>query len=226
MVFQSLLPQHAATPREITMIRTALLVPTVLLVACSFGGCASDQNRKAATVESTEVVISDVTMVKQRLALANLALTDMRDAADTDDLKHLREEIASSQRALKEALARVDANSTEAVKTGTQQSVAWQEQANAFTDSGLRAASQQREGQLRDAVAALEESRSRMRTVSQQYLDQSAQIAAALDLDRSYQGTRSIVPSVDRLVAGESELRGALNDVAKKATALGKANVK
>ena len=206
------------------MTRTALLIPSVLLVACSFGGCSSGQDRKADTVESTEVVLSDVTMAKQQLALSTHALTGLRNATETDDLQRLRDEIASSQLALDKALADVDDNSSDAVDTAKKQSLAWQEQANAFTDSGLRAASQNREGVLRDAVADLEASSSKLRAAGKLYHDQAAQIIAALDLDRSYQGTRSIMPSLDRVVTGEAELREALDDVAEKATAVGKAN--
>ncbi len=206
------------------MTRTALLLPSVLLVACSLGGCSSGQDRKEDTVESTTIVLTDVTKAKQQLSQSTLALTSLRDAAQTDDIQRLRDQIASSQSALDASIARVHENSADAVETGMEQSEAWQKKASAFSDSELRGASQNREGKLRDAVAALEASNAKLRTASQQYHNQAAQIVSALDLDSSYPGTRSVMPTLDRLVAGEAELRDALTDVAEKANAVGMAN--
>lgn len=226
MAGSPLVHQHATLPlhHENAMASASLLISSVLLAACAIGGCSAGQDRKADTVLSTGIVLTDVTMAKQQLSLATQALTDLRDATQTDDLQLLREAIVSSQLGLAAALARVDANGTSAVAAGKLQSLAWQEKANAFTDSALRAASQQREGVLRDAVAALETSCLQLHHASQQHHDQAGQIISALDLDRSFPGTRSIVPSVDRLVADTAQLHNALGEVADRAIAVSTAN--
>ncbi len=217
----SIPPNHHPT----RLASLSLILPSLLIAACSLGGCVTtNQDRKANTVQSTGVVFTEVTKAKQQLALSTESLTGLRDANERADLDQFRKVITSSQVALDAALARVEASSAAAIETGRKQSVAWQEKANAFTDSGLRAASQKREGTLRDTVAALEASRTRLRTAGLHYHDQATQIIAALDLDRSYQGTRSIIPSLERLVAAEAPLREALSQVAEKALAVSTAN--
>lgn len=199
-----------------------------LLITCaafavgslSLVGCGNGQDRSAKTSESAAMISVDVTEAKQGLDQVVAGLKNLRDASDSADLKKLYDAVEEPTEDLQEALTDVAASSDAAVAAGKAQNDQWHQEANTFTDAGLRAASNKRQADVRLAVDELAISTSTMKSISDPYIAQVQQTLKAVDLDLNQQGVAAIKPIVAKLVDDEAKLRSALNDVDAKGKAL------
>lgn len=200
---------------------TILLAASAIMVGgLTVSGCGNGQDRSAKTTRSSAVISTDVTTAKQDLDQVVSGLKNLRDASDSADLKKLYEQVDDPADELQESLADVAASSEAAVVAGKAQNDQWRQEADTFSDAGLRAASNKRQADLRLAVDELASSTSTLKSVSDPYIAQVQQTLKAVDLDLSQQGVGAIKPTVAKLVEDEAKLRGALNDVDAKGKAL------
>jgi hypothetical protein len=183
-------------------------------------GCGSGQDRSTATTKASAAVPIDVTKSKEELDQVVTAARNLRDASDTTDLKKLYGDLKSNRDLWATSLSGVLSSSDSAVTAGKDQITRWHAQADAFTDPGLRNASNKRESDLRDAVDALSTSRMSLVTASDVFNAQLNQVILALDLDLSQTGAKTIKPALGKLVNEEEDERSALSDISAKSSAL------
>ena len=197
-----------------------LLISALLLGGYALVGCGNGQERQAETVSSSAAVAVDVVKSKQELDGVVSALKNMRDASDSADLKKLHADLAMHAKQLNDADTTVVASCDTAVAAGKSQQDAWHKQADAFTDAGLRTASQQREGNLRTAVEALSTARGALKMEGDAFQSLLSQTVSALDLDLTQSGVQTIKPTLSKLIASEPGVRRALTDVADQGRAV------
>ena len=190
------------------------------LTLCALAGCGSGQDRNAATIKAAATVPTAVNQAKQDLDHVTASLTGLRNAGDGGDLKALYGELKSRASELHGSLSDVASSSERTVAAGKDQITQWHEQADTFTDPGLREASGKREADLRKAVDALAASKATLAGASDSYESRLTQTVKALDLDLSRPGVESVKPIVSKLVDDESGLRNALSDVSDKSAAV------
>ncbi len=183
-------------------------------------GCGSGQDRNAATTKASAAVPIDVTKSKEDLDQVVANVRNLRDASDTADLKKLYSDLMADRGRWTDSLTGVFASSDNAVMAGKDQITRWHAQADAFTDPGLRDASNKRESDLRGAVDALSMSRMGLVTASDTFNAQLNQVILALDLDLSQTGVKSMKPTLGKLVDEEENERFALSDVSAKSSAV------
>jgi hypothetical protein len=205
------------------MIIKALFISSVTLSLAAFSlvGCGdSGADRSAATIQANTTVTVDVTKSKQELDKVQNALKGMRDASDSANLKKLYADLKDHTAELDSSLSNVRSSADSAVAAGKSQASVWHQQADGFTDPGLRAASNKREGDLRQAVDDLETSGKTFKAASDSYKSQIGQLLTALDLDLSQQGVQSVKTVADKIVDDEPNLRSTLSDVSTKSKAV------
>lgn len=200
---------------------TLLLALSALTIGgLTITGCGNGQDRSAKTTRSSAAISTDVMTTKQDLDQVVTGLKNLRDASDSADLKKLYNEVKAPTDELQESLADVASSSEKTVAAGKAQNDQWRQEADAFSDAGLRSASSKRQADLRLAVDELATSTSTLKSVSDPYIAQVQQTLKAVDLDLSQQGVGVIKPIVAKLVDDEAKLRNALNDVDAKGKAL------
>jgi uncharacterized phage infection (PIP) family protein YhgE len=198
---------------------TSILLTATALAACALAGCGNGQDRRAETTATAKSVSNDAVAAKGELAGVLVALEGLHDPDEGADLAKRQAALAKRASQLRNALAGVLASSDSAVAAGRNQQESWGKEADAFTDADLRKASQERQGGLRQAVEELDASSKALARERDTYLAQLDQTVTALDLDLTPSGVHTIAPTVSKLIAGESRLRDALDDIAAKGKA-------
>jgi len=205
------------------MIFKAAIISSITLAVAGLAmvGCeGSGEDRSAATSQANTTVAIDVSKSKQELDRVQASLKALRDGNDKADLKKLYDDLKTHASTLNSTLVDVRSAGDSAVSAGRSQATQWHQQADSFSDPGLRNASNKREGDLRQAVDELATSNGNFKIAYDSYKSQMNQLLTALDLDLSQQGLQSVKSISAKIVDDEPNLRTALSDVSAKSKAV------